>query len=611
MKKSILLACLFVTIAVGSFVPLQVQGTGSDTHFLVSLDAGCTVTAIATDAGCWSHTSGGAGGAGVPSFNNPTRADVNSGSGAVTQDAAITTVSLNMSGYTGTWNTGNFNLDIGITGFALGSYWWQEGTFNAGSSQLTLADPFGFFRRVGTFNADTSRMVFTDNTNVPFDVTWWNMTVADFATVTLGSGVIQYTTRGVLTVDGILDSAANTHFRWMLLRNELNVDNPLVVGPNGEIRNNIANPGGPNDHLFQLTNINAHTPVNIPASSWTNVAIELVGRLPNVTYRITGNLTTNTPGKGAYFWLQSSEGPLQVRPSDGVVVNSSGIQTIGASTFGQGIVAGNSTWNIDTGTTGSTGQALGLGGPTWGICDCPMVPSFYLQFNNSDWTVDGDWSTSGTSHAGTVNASIHFSETTTEQFIGGASPSHNFPDVIVSGGDKRFPDGMSTRDFTLIGGSTTVRIGTGETWTTSSVIQGSDGNLLVLRSTTLGTQWFLDAEVGTVAHFVDVRDSVSTTCIDGDDGTNVNSGNNVNWNFGTFVTSMFGSLALSLLVILIGVGILITLFFVFKPDGMIAIGKTGVGTLATVIVTAIILVIVIGTLLGAISTIGPLGSVGC
>src|SRR3989304_7592016 len=43
----------------------RASATGTDTHYLVP-DASCTTTTVASDADCWSHSSGGIGGVGVP-----------------------------------------------------------------------------------------------------------------------------------------------------------------------------------------------------------------------------------------------------------------------------------------------------------------------------------------------------------------------------------------------------------------------------------------------------------------------------------------------------------------------------------------------------------------
>lgn len=146
-----LLAALAILLGV---IPTA-EATAIDTHFLVPSAAGCTTTAIATDADCWSHSAGGAGGAGVPGTGNAASTQ-SAGATAVTQDAALSPRSLVLSstGWSGTWNTGNFDLTTFNGALAVAA-----GTFNAGSSLVTVGG--GLQISGGTFNAQTSTIDIT------------------------------------------------------------------------------------------------------------------------------------------------------------------------------------------------------------------------------------------------------------------------------------------------------------------------------------------------------------------------------------------------------------------------------------------------------------------
>src|SRR3989304_2524284 len=104
--------------------------TGSDTHYLVLGDGACTASNVATDTDCWSHSSGGAGGAGVPGSSNPVILNGSSGAGTAIQNAAFVSLSFNMTGFTGTWDTGSFSFTSGTTTF--------DGTFDMNGSVVSL-----------------------------------------------------------------------------------------------------------------------------------------------------------------------------------------------------------------------------------------------------------------------------------------------------------------------------------------------------------------------------------------------------------------------------------------------------------------------------------------
>ncbi|MEK7218621.1 MAG: hypothetical protein AAB728_04115, partial [Patescibacteria group bacterium] len=84
----------------------------------------------------------------------------------------------------------------------------------------------------------------------------------------------------------------------------------------------------------------------------------------------------------------------------------------------------------------------------------------------------------------------------------------------------------------------TFQAGATQTVTNRWSMSGSLGNVLSLRSSVTGSQWNINPSGTRVIGTLDVRDSNNTnaTAIDARGGTNVNSGNNVNWLFGFNVT---------------------------------------------------------------------------
>ena len=126
-------------------------------RYLVLGDPGCTPSAIATDTGCWSATTGGAGGASVPGPGDRAVADDLSGSGTATQDAAMSVASLLINGNDATiitWNTGGFSFSTSSSPALLCTYSLciaNGGRFEATSSTIstgsvTVSDDNAAFR---------------------------------------------------------------------------------------------------------------------------------------------------------------------------------------------------------------------------------------------------------------------------------------------------------------------------------------------------------------------------------------------------------------------------------------------------------------------------------
>ena len=100
----------FVALAFVSAMP-SVQAVNIP-KFLVSGAIGCTTTNIFGDADCWSLTSGGLGGAGIPDNDDTVLFDANSGAGTVNSGVSFAGVS---SDFTTTGYLGTFIVDVGDT----------------------------------------------------------------------------------------------------------------------------------------------------------------------------------------------------------------------------------------------------------------------------------------------------------------------------------------------------------------------------------------------------------------------------------------------------------------------------------------------------------------
>ncbi len=155
MKKpaAALLIAVFVLTILSVSTPSA--ATPTDVHYLVLNDPACTPTAIATDAGCWSHTSGGPGGAGIPGIGNGVKLDSLSGAGTGVLDADLSVAEWCASSdcggtnYLGAIDTGGFGLRVN------GDF-WNGGTFIDNTFSTVTVVGGDFISTVGTFDGQTN-----------------------------------------------------------------------------------------------------------------------------------------------------------------------------------------------------------------------------------------------------------------------------------------------------------------------------------------------------------------------------------------------------------------------------------------------------------------------
>jgi hypothetical protein len=123
--------------------------------------------------------------------------------------------------------------------------------------------------------------------------------------------------------------------------------------------------------------------------------------------------------------------------------------------------------------------------------------------NNFNITISGNWSNSGTFTAnGTGTSTI--------------SGNTNFNDFTCTAAGKQ---------LTFTAGSTQTISGT-------LTLTGAAGNLIILRSSAGGTQWNIDPQGARDVSYVNAKDSKNTNATIITATGSVNSGNNINWDFG-------------------------------------------------------------------------------
>ncbi len=137
-------------------------------------------------------------------------------------------------------------------------------------------------------------------------------------------------------------------------------------------------------------------------------------------------------------------------------------------------------------------------------------------------TVAGDWARTG----GIFNANsgtVVFNNAGLTSAISGSTTFNNFTCATAG------------KQFTFTAGSTQTINGT-------LTFTGAAGNLIILRSSIAGTQWKIDPFATNIS-YVDVQDSdnINPTIITAANSTN--SGNNINWFFGSYYLSISSSLS--------------------------------------------------------------------
>ncbi len=428
-----------ITDAVKGFFSFDwLVGTASAAdRFLVLGGAGCVTTTIATDIDCWSTTSGGAGGASVPGTADVALADANSGAGTGTQDAAMSVLGLTMTGFTGTWATGNFALTFGTTGFTLG------GTLNAGSSTITSAGNVTMGSGVA-FNEGTSTLVLNYTGNLQMDVAGgagtnnlYNVTFGASSDVT------------VATFD-------------------LGVANVLTTNASAVINSNCTRAVYLNGATATPFSRGASTVVWAPIIFNTSVG----ATVPAGQYRGTGSGSLQFASAQTF----TPDGNVSVAncvasPNNGTVLISAGTYVKGATTLDAGALT------MSGGDLTSTSGAVTLSGAV-NISSAASA----IDFGSETWTVSGTWtnaSTDGTVwEAGTGTMTFDTGVASTMTFAGTNLAEDEFSSVTFNS-TAAITYTMATRGLRL-GGTLTIAD------TATAVTLDTAGLALTVGALTLG-----------------------------------------------------------------------------------------------------------------------------
>ncbi len=235
--------------------------------------------------------------------------------------------------------------------------------------------------------------------------------------------------------------------------------------------------------------------LNGSGSSFYNILHNAAGTLNLNTRSLTGsNMFTNSAGTLSTNNLSASFGGL-VTISGGTYTASSALQT-----FNDGLLINGGTFTGSTGDMTASGVTL-----TSGTFTAP----------SGTFNVSGNWvQKSGfTFTPGTNTVTL----TGTNQTLSGSTTFYNLTKSVTAADTLTFEHGST------------------QTITNTLTLNGTDGNLLSLRSSQDGTEWDIDPQTTRTISYVDVKDSnnINATEIDCTSSNCTDSGNNTNWSFGS------------------------------------------------------------------------------
>ena len=513
----------------------------------------------------WSATSGGAGGASVPTsadnvfFNSASNATSYTVTVAVTSSCANLSIAAPASGSV-TW-TGSSALNIygDTTIAATGVNLSYSGTITfratvAGKtittngvslgSSLTFVGIGGTWALQGALTIPANRTVTL--TNGTLDLNGFSLTCGLFSatgantrTLTTGGAAITVTGTGTVWSCGTLTS---TTYTTIPVVNVTSAGSTAITVQNGT--------GGVAENLSVSYNFTGGTyPLTLSGTANDIDFTGYAGNVSNNSLFIYGNLTLSTG------WTRSGSTPWVFRASTGPKTITTAGRTIGFPlTFSATASAGswqlqdaltmngprdvtltNGTLDLNgkTLTTGAFGTAAGTKDLTFNggalVLTAVSTANFAQSFSNGD-------PTGFTTTAGTGTGTISLTAALAKTFAGNGS---TFNCTLNQGGAGALTiSGANTfSDITNTVQPTTVQFTSGTTNTFAAFsLTGTAGNLVTIGSATAGSQHTLSKPSGTVSvSYCTISDSAATGGATWNALTsngNVDGGNNTGWNFG-------------------------------------------------------------------------------
>jgi hypothetical protein len=371
------------------------------------------------------------------------------------------------------WDTAGQTAPLQFTGSASQTFTVNPATF---------ANPITVNKTGGSVNAGTTSFTLSSAftlTNGTFTSTTGTLTFS--GGITQNGGTFDGST-GPITVNGALSLNGGTFNSTTGLLTFSGTGTPFTIT------------GGTFDPSTGTVRYTGNGPTNIAAANYYN--LEIMPRTNNTTHTLAGG----TFSIGGYFTA-----------GNGVNTNAIVTAVVNATTLnvtGNFAISGNTTFRAN---------------------------------NANSLTVGGSWSNSGTFTPGTGTVTMNgTSQQTLSGTMTGTSAFNTLTITNNSGSDPvsspsvAFSVSATATTVNITTSSTKVRFNAGSTYTFTNVNFGPvAGTRIQLWSSVLGSRWNLNVTGAQTVSHTDARDSNATgNTINATDPSNLDSGDNLNWNFG-------------------------------------------------------------------------------
>jgi len=497
---------------------------------------GGTNTWDATAGTKWATTSGGAGGASVPTAADIALFDAASGASTVTIDSGTATcLQLNMTGFTGTlaFGTNSITLPgsgvsiyVGSTTFSVTgtpvincTYSGAVGTRTISCAAVTEANAISFNITAGTDIVDVRGSCKNVNftgfsgslTNGNAKTIYGNLTISTGMSITAGNATTTFAaTSGVQQITSnnkTLDFpiTINAPGATLQLQDNLTAGSTRTFNLTAGTLDLTGNSGNWTSTVGNWSSVNSNTraisfgtgSINVASSGTTVFSMSTATGFtytgtPNVNFTYAGSTGTRTITFGSTGGTQTNALNFNVTAGSDIVVFSARIKNLNFTGF-SGTLGASSIVSFGNYTISSGMSTAGGGSTTFST-------------------------TSGTQQITTNNVTLNYGLT-----FDGVGGTFAFQDALTQ---------ESTRVFTITNG--TVQLKNGVTSTVGSFV-ANNSSVKFLQSTTLGSQATLSQASGTV-NVVDltIRDINAVGGASWNaytDFENTDAGNNDGWNF--------------------------------------------------------------------------------
>jgi parallel beta-helix repeat protein len=412
--------------------------------------------------------------------------------------------------------TGAGILELGSTVTNLGTFTKSTGTvtYDGGDQDVAAVDYYGIaFGGTGTKTAASSLTA----TTLSAAASAYSVALNGGCTI---NNSCTFLNTGTTTIGN--DAGDSSTFRDGLIATSgpVSIAGTITVS-NGDREMRL----GPTDSLLGNVTVNDDSTLAPPVAEVSGTILIHLGA---VTINAAKTLTVgNDNGQATSFdstinSASGGTGNLTINNSATFSNDVGGTTAIGVLTLTAGTVSAGAN-NITAGTIavnrGTLGRAASPSG-IWDVKNVTIASGATLNATsgiNSEFNVSGNWANSGAfNHKnGTVTLDG------TNQIISGTTTFYNLTKNVTSAATLTFPSAITTTVENTLN------------------VSGASGQLLSLRSSSLGTQWGIDPQGTRNIAYLDVQDSnnVSGTVINTVDKNIVDSGRNTGWDIPPTVTT--------------------------------------------------------------------------